>query len=141
MVLGKNAANFIGAFILLFFVYFCGFLVRLAFFKKISDGIDAKLKQLIPGYEKRKAIAKNQLLKGQKVETDFPILVKTGDFWQPGYLIEKDNLGNAVVTVEVGDGKQIYIVSITDVKVLEKTSLSELKAIINASGQGLLACK
>ncbi|MBW4360468.1 hypothetical protein [Flavobacterium taihuense] len=56
--MGPNAVNFIGALILLAFVYVCGYLLRLAFFQRISDGIDAKLKEVIPGYEKHKEIAK-----------------------------------------------------------------------------------
>lgn len=57
-ILGPHAANFFGALILMFFVYLCGYLVRMAFFQRISDGIDTKLKEVIPGYEKHKEIAK-----------------------------------------------------------------------------------
>jgi len=93
--LGPNTANFVGALILLVFVYFCGYLVRLTFLKRISDGIDAKLKEIIPGYEKHKETAKSQLIKKPKTETDVPVIVQFQEYSQPGFLIEQDDLGNA----------------------------------------------
>jgi len=140
-VLGTHAANFMGALILLAFVYLCGYLVRLAFFKKMSDSIDAKLKEVIPGYEKHKEMAKKQLVDTPKVETDLPILVQFGDYWQPGFLIEQDELGNAVVNVPNSANSQIFIVPISKIKVLKETSLTVLKKAINSSGKGLLDCK
>lgn len=140
-LLGPNAANFIGALILLAFVYICGYLVRLAFFKRISDGIDSKLKEVIPGYEKHKEMAKKQLVDEPKIESDLPALIQFGDYWQPGFLVEQDDLGNAVVVVPNSDGSEIFIVPIQKVKILKDTTLSVLKASIKASGKGLLACK
>jgi hypothetical protein len=140
-ILGPHAANFIGALILLAFVYICGYLVRLAFFKRISDGIDLKLKEVIPGYEKHKDMAKKQLIDEPKIETDLPALIQFGDYWQPGFLVEQDDLGNAVVVVPNSDGSEIFIVPIQKVKILKDTALSVLKASIKASGKGLLACK
>jgi uncharacterized membrane protein len=140
-ILGANAANLVGALILLAFVYACGYLVRMAFFQKISDSIDAKLKEVIPGYEKHKEMAKKQLVDEPKVETDLPVLIKFGEYWQPGFLVEKNEEGNAVVVVPNSDGSEIFIVPIQNVKILNETSLSTLKASIKASGKGLLACK
>lgn len=143
-ILGSNAANFVGALILLAFVYICGYLFRLAFFKRISDGIDSKLKEVIPGYEKHKDMAKKQLVDEPKIETDLPALIKFGDYWQPGFLIEQDAQGNAVVVIPNSDGSEkgkIYIVPIQCVKILQETPLSTLKSSIKASGKGLLGYK
>lgn len=141
-ILGPNAANFVGALILLFFVYLCGYLVRLTFLKRISDGIDAKLKEIIPGYEKHKETAKNQLIKVPKIETDLPVLIQFEEYWQPGFLIEQNDLGNAVVAVESNSGsREIFIVPIQKVQLLKETSLSALKGMIKSSGKGLLDCK
>lgn len=140
-ILGPNTANFIGALILLTFVYVCGYLVRLTFLKKISDGIDAKLKEVIPGYEKHKELAKKQLVDVPKVETDLPVLLQFGDYWRPGFLIEQNDEGNAVVSISNSNGNEIYIVPIQKVKLLKETSLSALKASVNASGKGLLGYK
>jgi uncharacterized membrane protein len=139
-ILGPHAANFFGALILIFFVYLCGYLVRMAFFQRISDGIDAKLKEVIPGYEKHKEIAKKQLVDEPKIETDLPALIQFGDYWQPGFLIEQ-NEENAVVNIPNSDGSEVYIVPVQKVKILNETQLSTLKASIKASGKGLLACK
>ncbi|WP_281322191.1 hypothetical protein [Flavobacterium aestivum] len=143
-ILGPNAANFIGALILLIFVYICGYLVRLAFFKRISDGIDLKLKEIIPGYEKHKDMAKKQLINEPKVETDLPALIKFGDYWRPGFLTEQDEQGNAVVVIPNSDGSdngKIYIVPVQCVKILQETPISTLKSSIKASGKGLLGYK
>jgi len=140
-ILGSNAANFVGALILLAFVYVCGYLVRLAFFQKISDSIDGKLKEVIPGYEKHKEMAKKQLVDEPKTETDLPALIKFGDYWQPGFLVEQNEEGNAVVVIPNSDGSEIYIVPIQNVRILKETTLSELKASVKASGKGLLAYK
>ena len=140
-ILGPNAANFFGALILIVFVYLCGYLVRMAFFKRMSDAIDVKLKEVIPGYEKHKELAKKQLVDEPKVETDMPALIQFGDYWQPGFLIEQDEEGNAVVNIPNSDGSEIYVVPIQKVKILKETTLSTLKASIKASGKGLLACK
>ena len=82
-ILGPNAANFFGALILIVFVYLCSYLARMAFFQRISNAIDAKLKEVIPGYEKYKELAKKQLLDEPKIETDIPVLIQFGDHWQP----------------------------------------------------------
>jgi uncharacterized membrane protein len=140
-VMGPYAANFFGALILLAFVYICGYLVRMAFFKRMSDGIDAKLKEVIPGYEKHKEMAKKQLVDEPVEEIDLPALIQFGDYWQPGFLIEKDEEGNAVVNIPNSDGSEIYIVPIQKVKILKETTLSTLKKAIKASGKGLLDCK
>jgi uncharacterized membrane protein len=140
-IMGSYAANFFGALILIIFVYICGYLVRMAFFKRLSDGIDAKLKEVIPGYEKHKEMAKKQLVDEPKEETDIPALIQFGDYWQPGFLIEQNDDGNAVVNIPNSDGSEIYVIPIQKVKILKETTLSTLKASIKASGKGLLACK
>ncbi|HSD07948.1 DUF502 domain-containing protein [Flavobacterium sp.] len=139
-VLGENAANFIGALILFIFVYICGYLVRLAFFQRISESIDAKLKEVIPGYEKHKEIATKTLISEPKEEADLPVLIKFGEYWKPGFLVEEDS-ENAVVTLAKDAGNEIYIVPFQNVKILKETSLSELKSVVKSSGKGLLACK
>nr|WP_315153548.1 hypothetical protein [uncultured Flavobacterium sp.] len=140
-ILGPHAANFFGALILILFVYLCGYLVRMAFFQRMSDAIDAKLKEVIPGYEKHKEMAKKQLVDEPKIEADLPALIQFGEYWQPGFLIEQDEEGNAVVNIPNSDGSEIYIVPIQKVKILKETSLSTLRSSIKASGKGLLACK
>jgi uncharacterized membrane protein len=137
---GIHAADFFGTLILFLFVFFCGFLVRLAFFKKLSDLLDSKLNELIPGYEKHKETAKKKLIDEKKIQTDKPVLIQFGEYWQPGFLVEQDS-ENAVVAVPKADEKELYIVPIRNIKFLKETSLSALQASIKESGKGLLACK
>lgn len=141
-IMGPYAADFVGALILLLFVYVCGYLVRLAFFQRISDGIDAKLKEVIPGYEKHKEIAKKQLVDEPKIETDLPALIDFGNYKQAGFVIEQNDEGNAVVKVPSPDGSEvIYILPLQKIQLLKETTLPALKASIKASGKGLLAFK
>lgn len=138
--MGPIAADFVGALILLLVIYGCGYLVRLAFFQRISDGIDAKLKEVIPGYEKHKEIAKKQLVDEPKVETDIAVLVQFGEYWQPGFLVEQNDQGEAVVKIPYSDGNGIIcIVPIQKIKILKDTTLAAMKATVKASGKGLLA--
>lgn len=67
-ILGNNTANVFGVILLFSFLYICGFLVRLSFFKRISDAIDEKLKIYLPGYEKHKELAKQKLINDDKKE-------------------------------------------------------------------------
>src|SRR6478736_7166743 len=129
-IMGPYASNFFVALILISFVYLCGYLVRMAFFKRMSDTIDNKLKEVIPGYEKHKEMAKKQLVDEPKVEDDIPALIQFGDYWQPGFLIEQDDEGNAVVNIPNSDGSEIYVVPIQKVKILKDTTLSTLKGAI-----------
>jgi len=97
---------------------------------------------VIPGYEKHKAMAKKQLVDEPKIETDLPVLIQVGDYKQPGFLIEQDENGNAVVNIPNLEGNgNIYIVPIQKVEILKETSLGALKASVKASGKGLLSCK
>jgi hypothetical protein len=52
----------------------------MAFFQRISGAIDAKLKEVIPGYEKHKELTKKQLLDEPKIETDLPFLIQFEDY-------------------------------------------------------------
>jgi len=140
-IMGEHAANFLGALILLAFVYLCGYLVRMAFFRRMSDAIDAKLKEVIPGYEKHKEMAHKQLVDEPKDETDIPALIQLGEYWQPGFLIEQNEDGNAVVNVPHSEVSEIYIVPIQKVKILKETTIAALKDSIKESGKGLLAFK
>lgn len=141
-IMGPHAADFFGALILVIFIYVCGYLVRLAFFQRLSDSIDAKLKEVIPGYEKHKEMAKKQLVDEPKIETDLPALIQVGEYKQPGFLIEQDENGNAVVNIPNPEGNgNIYIVPIQKVEILKETSLSALRASVKASGKGLLSYK
>jgi hypothetical protein len=63
----------------------------MAFFQRVSGAIDAKLKEVIPDYEKHKELAKKQLLDEPKIETDLPFLIQFGDYWRPGFLIEQND--------------------------------------------------
>lgn len=147
-VLGKNMANVFGVLLLMVFLVVCGFLVRLSFFKRISDAIDNNLKIYLPGYEKHKELAKQKLIKEEKkdevvpvVPPKIPILFMQNDSWIPAFLQEKNENGEAVVYVLDPNTnlKSVFYLTTTDkIKILNNVSETELLQSISNNGQGFL---
>ncbi|MGL2995195.1 hypothetical protein [Flavobacterium sp. TSSA_36] len=145
--LGKNMANIFGVILLFSFLMVCGFLVRLSFFKRISDSIDEKLKIFIPGYEKHKEMAKQKLIKEDKKEETpitppkIPVLYQHHGSWFPAFLKEKNDKGEAVIyqmnsnsITETG----FYVTSIENIKILNGVTEAEFINSINNNGEGFL---
>lgn len=147
-ILGKNMANVFGVILLIAFLVVCGFLVRLSFFKRISDTIDNNLKIYLPGYEKHKELAKQKLIKEEKkdevvpvVPPKIPILFMQNDSWIPAFLQEKNEKEEAVVYVLDPNTnlKSVFYLTTTDkIKILNNVSETELLQSISNNGQGFL---
>jgi uncharacterized membrane protein len=147
-VLGKNMANVFGVLLLMVFLVVCGFLVRLSFFKRISDTIDNNLKIYLPGYEKHKELAKQKLIKEEKkdevvpvVPPKIPILFMQNDSWIPAFLQEKNENGEAVVYVldpNTSLKSSFYLTTTDKIKILNNVSETELLQSISNNGQGFL---
>lgn len=144
-VFGPFATDLIGGIFLLLLIYFSGYLVSLAFLRAFSNWIDDKLMIFIPGYEKNKKLAEEKLnSKIEKESTKIPILFKSGEHWQPAYLIEENKEGKVVVFVPMSPDKangQIYITTIDFIRKFETTTLGNLNDAIKAMGNGALNFK
>lgn len=144
-VLGIYARDVMGGLFLLLLLYFSGYVMRLAYLKKITDWIDGKLMIFLPGYEKNKKMAEEKLnAKVKKPSTDQPILLKSGEYWQPARLIEESPEGTAVVFVPSApfkDRGQIYIVSASMIRRLPETPLGIFDDSVKAFGKGILNFK
>jgi uncharacterized membrane protein len=144
-VLGPIASDVMGGVFLLLLIYFSGYLMQFSFLKKFTEWVDNKLMVFLPGYEKNKKLAEEKLAKEMgKPITDLPILLKTGEYWQPAHLIEENTEGNAVVFVPAAPSKdhgQIYVVSAANIKRLPETTLGNLNESIKSMGKGILDFK
>lgn len=83
----------------LLFLLMCvvaGFLVKMSIFKSMSDWLDRKLADFIPGYSDIKKETESKI--GATAEVVFETcLVQTKEHWKPAYLIDVDGHGNATV--------------------------------------------
>lgn len=145
-IFGTAARDVMGGLLLVILFYFSGYLMRLAYLKKFTVWIDDKLMIFLPGYEKNKKIAEEKLSsKLKKNNVDKPVLVKLGNFWQPGLLIEQSSTGgSAAVFVPALPSKdlgQLYVVESSDIKFLEHTSSETFNASIKSFGKGILDFK
>jgi len=142
--LGVLARDVMGGLFLLVLLYLSGYVLRLAYVKRFAGWIDEKLMIFLPGYEKNKKRAEEKLnAKTKKTQTETPIMIKQGDFWQPGYLIEKQS-DKAVVYIPLAPDRDqgiIYIVDAERIKYLDETSLIDLNSSIKLLGKGLLRLK
>lgn len=148
-LLGDMAKDLLGGIFLLLLVYLSGYLVSLSFFRNFSNWIDEKLMIFIPGYEDQKKIAEaklnGQINKGKtEAPVYFPILFKSGEDWQPAYLVEESQDGRLVVFVPNAPSKisgQIYITSESQVKRLTETKIESLDSAVKGLGKGILDFK
>jgi uncharacterized membrane protein len=145
-VLGTYATDLVGGAFLLLLIYLSGYLVSLAYLKAFSNWIDDKLMVFIPGYEKNKKLAEEKLNSKIKKAAPIyiPVLFKSGEDWQPAYLIEEDKEGRAVVFVPVAPTKeigQIYITTLDQIQRLQETTIGSLNTTIKGLGKGALAFK
>ena len=118
-----------------------GYLVRVSFLKRISERIDDRLSDLIPGYSQLRSETKKKVGADAEREAVFPAcLVKVHDIWQPGYVIEEHPDGTQTVFVPrvpaVGSG-QVYVADPSQLKKLAITSAA-LNTHLKQLGKGML---
>ena len=146
-ILGNNTANVFGVILLFSFLYICGFLVRLSFFKRISDAIDEKLKIYLPGYEKHKELAKQKLINDDKKEeapivpAQIPVLLHYNGYWIPAFLKEKNDNGEVIVyflnTNSIAE-RGFVLTSIENIREWNTVTEEEFIKSIDSNGEGFL---
>ena len=134
--------NVLVALVLLFLLcLIAGFLVRLTFFKRMSDSIDRKLSGFIPGYTDLKKETQKKI--GEGPEEKEPVfetcLVKTQEYWKPAYLINIADNGDTTVffpTAPTFETGQVAIVPKDCCKKLTMDSQT-LNTCLKQLGKGL----
>lgn len=101
-----------------FFLAICvvaGFLIRISFLRRLSERMDQRLEDLIPGYSQIRSQTKSKIGADETKEPRFDAcLLKVQDLWQPGYIVERNTEGTQTVFVPQAPGfttGQVYVVA------------------------------
>jgi len=128
----------------LLFIVVClvaGLLARISFLKRISEQIDERLDRLIPGYGQVRTATHEKIGVGKSDEHLFDTcLVRIGDLWQPGYVIESNVDGTQTVFVPQAPAValgQVYIVEPERVRKLG-IDFATLNARLKMLGKGIM---
>jgi uncharacterized membrane protein len=88
-ILGVSASTIMGVIALILLCVFCGYLMRIAFFKHFSQWTDNKLRKFIPGYEVYHQMALSKLeRKEEMLPYEACAWVKNEDGLQPAFIME-----------------------------------------------------
>src|SRR5262249_5523152 len=117
------------------------FLIRISFLRRMSERVDQRLNDLIPGY----GAIRSQTTKKIGVDAEKKLLfdaclVRVQDLWQPGYIIERNPDGSQTVFVPVARAfatGNVYVVESDRIKELGMDS-DALNARLKMLGKGIL---
>lgn len=98
-LLGSSGDAIVAVILLILFCIIAGFLVKLTVFKKLSDWLDEKLADFIPGYNDLRTKTEIKIGVGPKEQVFETCLVHTQEHWKPAYLIEVADTGDATVFI------------------------------------------
>jgi len=115
-----------------------GFLVKMSMFKRMSDWLDDKLADFIPGYNDVKKQTEDKIGTSKKSVFE-TCLVQTPEHWKPAYLIDVDPSGNATVFIPAAPSfktGQVAVVPASHYKKL-KIDSNVLNSYLGALGKGL----
>ena len=100
-LLGTTGDAIIAVILLLLLCVVAGFLVKLTVFKRMSDWLDEKLAAFIPGYNDLRKETEIKIGAGPNEEVFETCLVHTQEHWEPAYLIDVADTGDATVFIPV----------------------------------------
>ena len=127
----------------LFFLLICsvaGFLIRISFLRRMSERIDRRLNDWIPGYGQIRSEATKRIgAEQQKSPVYATCLVRLQDLWQPAYLVEQNPDGTRTVFVPQAPtftAGQVYVVAPDKIRPLDLDSAA-LDARLRLLGRGL----
>jgi uncharacterized membrane protein len=128
-----------------FFLSICivaGLLIRISFLRRVSERMDRKLNDLIPGYSHVRLEARKKVGVGRDEEPLFDAcLVKVQELSQPGYIIEENPDGTDTVFVPQAPAfttGQVYVVDPSRIKKLDINSAA-LNADLKRLGRGIMS--
>ncbi|OQP56064.1 hypothetical protein A4H97_21010 [Niastella yeongjuensis] len=141
-LIGPGGNVLVALVLLLLLCLVAGFLVRLTFFKKMSDRIDQKLTIFIPGYtdlkkEAQKKIGEVPVEKAAVFET---CLVQDQECWKPAYLIDIADNGDTIVFFPAAPTFETGQVAIIPKDCYRKLSMDSqtLNACLKQFGKGIV---
>jgi uncharacterized membrane protein len=128
-----------------FFILLCivaGLLIRISFLRRISERMDRRLNDLIPGYSQIRSEATKKIGVERPQEPLFDAcLVRMQELSQPAYIIEQNPDGTQTVFVPQAPSfttGQVYVVDPSRVKRIPINSAA-LNAYLKALGKGIMS--
>jgi uncharacterized membrane protein len=139
--LGVQAETVVTGILLVVICLACGWLVHFSLVSAFHNFIERTLARYIPGYETYRATTESKVHKPVKVLPYTSALIKHAGFWQPGYVIERDDAGNAVIflpDIPNTDHGQVLLATASQVQVIPSVTANQLDAALKQRGKGLL---
>ena len=141
-VLGPSGDAVMAILLFLIICVVAGFLIRISFLRRMSERVDQRLNDLIPGYGTiRSQTTKKIGLDEEKKLLFDACLVRVQDLWQPGYIIERNPDGSQTVFVPLAPAfatGSVYVVESDRIRKLGMDS-DALNARLKMLGKGILA--
>jgi uncharacterized membrane protein len=137
-LLGPSGDAIIAVILLLVLCVVAGFLVKLTVFKRMSDWLDNKLAGFIPGYNDLRKETEVKIGEGPKEEVFETCLIHTQEHWEPAYLIDVADNGDATVFIPAAptfNTGQVAIIPIDCYKKL-KIDSQTLNSYLQKLGKG-----
>ncbi len=139
--IGISGGTIVSALSLIVFCIICGYLVRIAFFKAISNWVDQKLMSNIPGYSVYREMALSKLEDHEKaLPYKCAVWVKRDDAEQPGFLIETMNDGRLVIFFPTAGNTmegEVLIMPENQVRQVPDVDMKAMKIALDSLGIGL----
>ena len=141
-VLGVGGATVFSGLLIVAIWLVTGLLVRYSFVGAVSKAAERQLSKYVPDYENYKAKAEEKLQKKVRILPYTSALIKWEEYWQPGYIVERDQEGNCVVFLpeipETNKG-HVLLARQDQVKIVESVTANQLDASLRKTGKGLLS--
>jgi|SRR6478672_419613 len=137
-LLGPSGDAIIAVILLLGLCVVAGFLVKLTVFKRMSDWLDNKLAGFIPGYNDLRKETEVKIGNAPKEEVFETCLIHTQEHWEPAYLIDVADNGDATVFIPAAptfNTGQVAIIPIDCYKKL-KIDSQTLNGYLQKLGKG-----
>jgi uncharacterized membrane protein len=137
-LLGPSGDAIIAVILLVVLCVVAGFLVKLTVFKRMSDWLDNKLAGFIPGYNDLRKETEVKIGEGPKEEVFETCLIHTQEHWEPAYLIDVADNGDATVFIPAAptfNTGQVAIIPIDCYKKL-KIDSQTLNGYLQKLGKG-----
>ena len=141
-VLGPSGDAVIAVVFCLSICFVAGLPIRISFLKRVSERIDRRLNELIPGYSQIRSEATKKIGVGSDEAPHFDAcLVKAQELSQPGYIIEQNVDGTRTVFVPQAPTfatGQVYVVEPSRITKLD-IDAAALNAHLKKLGKGIVS--
>ena len=140
-IVGISASSIVGTLSLILLCLFCGYLIRVALFKHLSEWVDGKLRKTIPGYEVYREMAMSRLeQKEEMLPYESAAWATVGDGQVPAFIMETCSDGSLVIFIpSAGNTKEgaILLMEQNRVSRCPDVEMRQFKMAISNLGLGL----